>query len=80
MAAIINSVTVHECDGIYARAERAMDDLSTTWLELRFGPSFADAHISIFMDYDRAARIAAAINAADQPQSIQIEHMPAAAE
>ena len=78
--ATIGSIHVHECSQIKARADRAIDDLSVTWLELQFSQSAFDPAVCISMDYDRAARIAAAINAADQPQAIQIEHMPAAAE
>ena len=78
--AFINGVYVHDCDQLVASAERGLPDIGHTYLQIRLGSEVYAPYFDIHMDYDRAARIAAAINAADQPQAIQIEHMPAAAE
>lgn len=61
-----SSINVHSCDRIRAKADYAIDDpLNTAWLSLKFD----DGHMCvthIFMPYERAEHLAAAINAAEE--------------
>jgi hypothetical protein len=54
----INSIGIHGCSALKAEARRSD---GCAWLMLQFGDTPAE-HVALFMDYDRAGILAAAIN------------------
>lgn len=78
MSAYFHSLTVHDCKRMTAEACSGGANDQTTWLDVKFTDvSYPACSIAIFMPLDRAARLAAAINAAeaagDQPTAIPTE-------